>query len=84
MKTHRGSLAPAWLFCGLLGAGSAGCTLYIDTGDDGPGDLPGGGSGGGYVPRPAPDSPGDYPGDTPAPVFALTATASALTTTSSA
>lgn len=71
MKTHRGSLLRAWLFCGLLGAGSAGCTLYIDTGDDGPGDSPGGGpgngSGGGYVPQPAPDYPGDYPGDTPAP-----------------
>jgi hypothetical protein len=78
MKTRRGSLLRTWLFCSLLGAGSAGCTLYIDTGDNGsdhgpgyggPGYGPGDGSGGdsddGEDSRPPPAT--DVPGYPPAP-----------------
>jgi hypothetical protein len=68
MKTHRGSLLRSWLLCGLLSAASAGCTLYIDLGDDDePSAGPGSGSGGGgYVP-PAPGDPTRTPEPQPAP-----------------
>ncbi len=63
MKAHRSSLLRGWLLCGLLGAASAGCTLYIDPGD-GQDDGSGGGSGGGS--NPSPGAP-DFPGETPTP-----------------
>jgi hypothetical protein len=60
------------LLCGLLGAASAGCALYVDPGD-GPG---GGGDGSGGVTNPPPDRPDQTP--TPQPLPALPAAPLAL------
>jgi hypothetical protein len=62
MKAHRSSLLRGWLLCGLLGAASAGCALYIEPGpDDGSG-----GDGSGGVTNPPPSAP-EFPGETPTP-----------------